>query len=152
VDLPASSSRDRILQFAVPALMVVVAAIGTIRHMNLDQPAWRGATIGMFAHIDGVSNRFVRGTVTGDDGQPQLAVPPRAARDEADRALVIPTTNNLRALEQAWRAADPDAELVRVEVLGTVFDGDVPSVTMEVVAAYEPDDADAADEEGEADA
>jgi hypothetical protein len=106
----------------------------------------------MFAHIDGVSNRFVRGTVTGDDGQPQLAVPPMAARDEADRALVIPTTNNLRALEQAWRAADPDADLVRVEVLGTVFDGDVPSVTMEVVAAYEPDDADAADEEGEADA
>jgi hypothetical protein len=92
----------------------------------------------MFSHVDSPSNRFLRGVATEPDGSTHLVVPPAELTDEVKHTMVAPTQNNLRALRSAWIELVPDLDLGRIEVLRTVYDGDGPTVHMEVVASNEP--------------
>jgi len=125
----------------VPVLMVVVAGLGAWRYHNHQQTSWRGASIGMFATVDAPANRLVRGVVQPDEvgADTALFTPPRSLDGERARALVTPTSGNLRALADAWAPIVPDGRLVRVEVWATRFrsgPGD-PAVRLEMIGSYE---------------
>src|SRR5690606_36184572 len=91
------------LLLAAPTLMVAVAALGTWRHVEHHQTAWRGATVGMFAHVDAPANRLVRGRATTAGGT-ELTLDANRVAGEVERALVTPTAGNLEAVADAWEA------------------------------------------------
>lgn len=87
---------DRRRALVAPALLMVVAAIGTARTVTLHQSSWHGASFGMFATYDNVASRTVRITVDG------VAVPvPPGLADDAERLEVVPTDAGARRLAEA---------------------------------------------------
>lgn len=107
-------SRERVLRFVAPSLLVVVALLQIyLAHARALSP-WRGGGFGMFASTDSPGNRFLRCTVDGRT----VAVPPHL-RHEATRALAAPSP------EVLGRIADGlDGREVRVEVWRCRFDSD----------------------------
>lgn len=124
--------RDRLLVALVPAMVVAVAGLGTWRYHHLDQTSWRGGTLGMFATVDGSTNRLVRGILR--DGQ--IVLVPGSISDEGERARVTPTDANLRRLADAWLNVENGSELERIEVLRTEFDPEGPSVRLGLVRSH----------------
>lgn len=103
---------DRRRALVAPALLVVVAAIGTARTVTLHQSSWHGVSFGMFATYDNVASRTVRITVDGA----AVAVPPGLA-DDAGRLEVVPTGAGARRLAEAVLArAGRGTRSVAVEV------------------------------------
>ncbi len=82
---------DRRRALVLPALLVVVAAIGTARTVTLHQSSWHGVSFGMFATYDNAASRTVRITVDGAAG---LA-------DDVERLEVVPTEAGARRLAEA---------------------------------------------------
>lgn len=102
---------DRRRALVLPALLVVVAAIGTARTVTLHQSSWHGASFGMFATYDNVASRTVRITVDG------AAVPvPSGLADDAERLEVVPTDAGARRLAEAVLPRAGGTRSVVVEV------------------------------------
>ena len=129
---PRSPWRDRMLVAIVPLLLIAFACVGTWRYHALDQTSWRGGSLGMFATIDGSSNRLVRGVL--HDGEVVLV--PASIGDEGERARVTPTPDNLRRLADAWSGAEHGSDLARIEVFRTEFDPDGPSIELGLMRTH----------------
>jgi len=116
--------RTRALAAIPPALLAVVACvqIGLARLTPLTP--WKGGGFGMFATIDGASNRRTQVLVTGPERSQELDVPPSLA-DSAAACEAFPTERCLAAL--ARRLADRErrhgrpVSSLRVQVWRTEF-------------------------------
>lgn len=116
--------RDLALSLVVPALLIVVAVVHTVRVEQSDQSTWSGAGFGMFATIDGENTRTVRGFVTGAGDDREVPVP-AALQREAFEVAVLPTAERVEALAERWSDTLDlaDGEGFAVEVRRITFDG-----------------------------
>lgn len=107
---------DRRRALALPALLVVVAALGTARTVTLHQSSWHGVSFGMFATYDNVASRTVRITVDGPAG-PFPGPVPADLVDDLERLEVVPTDAGARRVARAVLArTGPGGRRVVVEV------------------------------------
>lgn len=84
----------------MPALLVLVATIGVVRSVVLDQSSWQGVSFGMFATYDNLASRTVRVTVDGPDGAFRARLP-SGLDDDAVHLKVVPTDAAARRLAAA---------------------------------------------------
>lgn len=80
-----------------PLLLVAVALLQLwlVRHEHLS--AWCGGGFGMFSTTDGFGARRIHAVAVSPFFRTPLEIPP-ALREQADRALALPTERRLRAL------------------------------------------------------
>lgn len=107
---------DRIRAIAAPLLLVVLASVGVLRSITLEQSSWQGASFGMFATYDNRASRVVRLTVDTGSG-PSRALIPDDLQDDAVRLRVVPTREAAQRLAQAaLRRVAAGSATVEVEV------------------------------------
>lgn len=111
---------------AIPATMVLVAALHATRVSTTHTSPWVGAGFGMFATVDG-HHRVVR--LDDASGRP-VAMPP-ALRPAARQLANDPSEARLESALDGAPGAD------RITVLRPVFDPDSDSLSWTVVASLD---------------
>jgi hypothetical protein len=83
---------------------VALLQLWLVRHEHLS--AWCGGGFGMFSTIDGFGARRLHAVALSPAVRAPLEIPPEL-REEADRALALPTERRLRALALALAERAP---------------------------------------------
>lgn len=109
------SARDRVLALLLPTLLVLVAALASVRHHTVDQSPWQGVGFGMFSGYDYLPSRTARVTAT-IVGERMTITIPSDLRDELERVLVAPGDPHAVDLAQELRAR-AGADSLRLVIL-----------------------------------
>lgn len=114
-------------------VLVAVAAWGTWRFNEQDQPSWKGATFGMFARVDNVPTRVARAYVVDAEGEQHDVALPSTLEDDYERTLALPTPRRVSALAEGW-SDEVEPTLVWsqfvMEVLAIDFDSERAAVQL----------------------
>jgi hypothetical protein len=99
-----NGSRTDLLLSLIPALLLCVVALhqGYKVHAQGLSP-WKGGGFGMFSTTDSSQGRHLRVTVSGPEGEREIAVPD-PLWGEANLASILPSERRLRALAEAIAA------------------------------------------------
>lgn len=128
-------SRDQVLAWAVPAVLVAVALLQLGRAHLLDQSSWSGAGFGMFATYESEATRFVLLEVEAEDGSTRTVPAPAGPSTRA--ALVVPTRAALREVVDEARS-QVDGAIRGATVWAIRFDADSGQVEPYVLARSGP--------------
>ena len=106
----AQALRDRLLRFAAPTVLVLVASLQLYLAHTHDLSPWKGGGFSMFSAVDRSDRRIVRCYLETPRGNVPVAVPDSDVRK---RARAMPTAARASRLAQAmarsvWVPCSPD--------------------------------------------
>jgi hypothetical protein len=106
---------ERLRQFAVPALLVVVASVQIYFAKSHDLTPWKGGGFGMFSTVDSTPARWIRWYASADGRETPAEAPPRL-----DRAI-----ERLRAMPSQKRLQQLADDYVRMRFVNSSFDENI---------------------------